>query len=121
MQLTKEVADRYIGGQVEIQNSEERYIYRGEVTTITVEDDVLKITFNWMAQGVGFPPIPSRWVNSDQLTYDAALCVYTVSDIGDGRLCVQSHIIGETTILYPPGGSRLDPAKVEGLEASTAS
>ena len=119
MQLTQEVAASYKGGQIEVQNPDEEYIYRGEIATITVQDEgedaTLKVTFNWMAKGEGFPPLPSRWVNDDRLTYDAILMIYTITDIGDGRIMLTSFIIGETVVLFSPDGSKLDPSRVEGL------
>jgi len=68
-----------------------------------------------MAKGEGFPPLPSRWVNDDRLTYDAILMIYTITDIGDGRIMLTSFIIGETVVLFSPDGSKLDPSRVEGL------
>ncbi len=124
MQLTKETVVLFVGGQLEVQNPGERYLYRGEIATITVEgeddDATLKVTLNWMAKGEGFPPLPNRWVNDERLTYDASLMIYSVSDIGDGRLSLNSFIIGETAVLYPPDGSKLDPSKVEGLNLEGA-
>lgn len=120
MQLTEEIAARYVGGQIEVQNPGEGYLYRGEIGTIIVEgegdDATLKVRLNWMAEGEGFPPLPSRWVPADHTTYDASLMIYSVSDIGDGRIALNSAIVGETVVLYPPDGSKLEEAKVEGLD-----
>lgn len=119
MKLTQKKVVQYAGGQIEVQNPAERYLYRGEIATITVggkgDDAILRVTLNWMAKGEGFPPLPDRWVNDDQLSYDASLLVYSAANIGDGRIALNSFIVGETVVLYPPGGSKLDPAKVEGL------
>lgn len=118
MELTPEMAARYVGGQIEVQNPGEGYIYRGEITTATVEgggdDATFKVALKWMAEGEG-RPLPSRWVNSTKLTYAASLLIYDVSDKRDGRILLQSPIVGEIVILFPPGGSKLDPARVEGL------
>lgn len=114
MQLTSEIANRYAGGQIEVQNAAEGYLYRGEIATIAVEgtrdDATLKVTLNWMvkAKADGFPPGLQRWVHVDTCDYTASLLIYTVSDIGDGRLSLSSFIVGETTILFPPGGSTFD-------------
>jgi hypothetical protein len=122
--LTQEIAARYVGGQLEVQNPSEDYFYRGEIATITVEgegdDATLKVTFNWMARGEGPSPIPSRWVSDDRLTYDASLMIYFVTDLGDDRILLKSFIVGETLVLYPPDGSKLDPSKVEGLNLEGA-
>lgn len=123
IELTTQVLERFKGGQMEIQNEGEGYIYRGEVETIVVESDELVVKFAWVARGEGFPPLPKKWVKDDDLDYAASLEIYTVGDIGpggpevggDSRLCLMSPITGETVVLYPPNGSKLDRAKVEGL------
>jgi hypothetical protein len=109
---------------MEIQNQGEGYIFRGEVETIVVEDNELQVKFSWIAKGEGYPPLPTGWVKGDRLDYGASLEIYSVSDIGpsggdvggDSRLCLMSPIVGETVILFPPNGSKLDPAKVVGLQ-----
>ena len=115
MKITSETLTCFVGGQMEIQNQGEGYLYRGEVMAIGVENNEIQAKFAWLAKGEGFPPIPNKWVRNDRLDYTASLEIYTPSDIGDGRLCFNSLIVGETFILYPPNGSKLDPAKVEGL------
>jgi hypothetical protein len=110
----------FVGGQIEVQNEGERYIYRGEIKTAVVEANEVRITLNWMAKGEGYPPIPTSWVVENRLDYTASLEIYTVSDIGSGseggrRLCLNSLIIGELVVLYPSDGSKLDPTKVKGL------
>lgn len=106
---------RFVGGQIEVQNQEEGYLYRGEIKAIRVEgegdDTKLTVELNWMAKAEGFPP--ERWVISDSKPYQASLLIYSVSDIGDDRLCLYSPIIGEMTVLFPKGGSTLERSKVE--------
>ena len=116
MQLTTELATRYVGGQIEIQNRTEEYLYRGTISSIVVSDDTLKVELLWMAEGVGYPPLPEKWLNHENLTYEASLLIYSVSDIGDGRISLSSPITGELVVLYPPDGSKLDPSVVEGLD-----
>lgn len=112
MQLTNEVANRYAGGQIEVQNAAEGYLYRGEIATIAVEGAgdaaTLKVSLNWMVKADGFPPAVQRWVPVDTRDYTASLVIYTASDIGDGRLSLSSFMVGETTILFPPGSSTFD-------------
>ncbi|MFA6536279.1 MAG: hypothetical protein WCT25_02475 [Candidatus Paceibacterota bacterium] len=125
MRLTTQTVARFIGGQMEIQNPSEGYLYRGEIQTATVEESAneLHVRFAWLAKGEGFPPLPKSWVNApEDLDYSASLEIYTVSDIGpsghidgDHRLCLNSSITGETVILFPPNSSKLDPDKVKGL------
>jgi hypothetical protein len=118
VELTPQMAACFAGGQIEVQNPGEGYFYRGEIATATVEGTGVKETFRaalkWNAQGVG-APLPSRWVNATDLTYEASLRIYRVSDIGDGRILLQSPELGEIATLFPPNGSKLDPGRVEGL------
>lgn len=132
MKLTTAILATYIGGQIEVQNGIEGYLYRGEIKTAEVDgNDELAITLNWMAKGEGIekgdgPPIPTGWIKDEKLKYNASLLLYSVivigpsSQGGDNRLCLISHIIGETVVLFPANGSKLDPAKVRGLELNTA-
>ncbi len=118
MELTPEMAASYAGGQIEVQNPGEDYFYRGEIKTATVEGvgdgATFKVTLKWMAKGEG-RPLPTRWVNDTNLTYRASLLIYDASDIGDGRILLQSGIVGEIATLFPPNGSKLDPSRVQGL------
>ncbi len=128
MKLTTEDVQRFVGGQMEVQNAGEGYIYRGEIETIAVENDELKVRFAWLAKGEGFPPIPTGWVKDDVLDYALSLEVCSVADIGstghdfggDSRIGISSFFIGETVVLFPPNGSKLDPAQVEGLDLAEA-
>jgi len=124
MRLTTAEVTRFVGGQMEIQNQNEGYMFRGEIATIAIEENSLVAKFNWFAKGEGYPPLPKRWVKDDNLDYAASLEIYSVSDIGpsggevggDSRLCLNSSIVGEIVVLFPPNGSKLDRAKVEGLD-----
>lgn len=112
-EMTTEGLQRYVGGQAEIQNSSENYIFRGEISEVSVEGLELALKFDWLAKGKGMPP--AGWVKADRDDYAISLEMCGVSDISAGRLCIDCAPIGELTILYPKGGSRLDPSKVEGL------
>lgn len=121
MNLTTEALRRFVGGQIEVHNQGEGYVYRGEISTAVVANKEFRATCAWLAKDVGL----ERWVNDTQLSYVASLEIYTVSDIGPGmeggsRLCLESGIVGELVILHPPDGSKLDRTKVEGLEPVSA-
>jgi len=96
---------------------------RGEIKTIEVVGDELRVMMNWCARGEGFPPIPKRWVAEKRLDYGLSLDICSVSNIGPSsevigggdRICINCSIVGELTVLYPADGSKLDPARVEGL------
>jgi len=113
---------------MEIQNEGEEYLYRGEIKAIVVEDGELRVQFAWVAKGEGYPPLPSRWVNDTKLDYATSLEICSASNIGSSghdkgggdRICINSPIVGEVIVLYPPDGSKLDPAKVEGLVITKA-
>lgn len=121
MKLAAEDVVRFQGGQMEMQNPDDGYIYRGEIETITVENGKLKVTFAWLAKGVGYPPIPIKWVKCGRFNYMVSLEICSVQDIGpsdsevggDNRLLFD--IFGEVVVLFPPNGSKLDRSKVEGL------
>lgn len=112
MQLTHDLVSRYTGGQIEVQNAGEGYLYRGEIATITVDgaadNATLKATLTWMLKADRFPGM-QRWEPVDTRDYAASLAIYSASDIGDGRLSLSSFFVGETVVLFPPGGSTLDP------------
>lgn len=123
MRFTQEMLSRYVGGQMEIQNEIERYILRGEIAQVALEGDELSVRFAWLAKGEGYPPLPERWANKEELDYGLTLMegFTSISDIGpshDGgssRIAIQSIISNELIVFFPPDGSKLDPAKVEGL------
>jgi hypothetical protein len=114
--LTQAILASYIGGQIEIQNPAEGYLYRGEISqaSLTQEDTELNIKMAWMAKGEGYPQIPFRWVESNELTYGLSLQICQISDIGPGseggntRIQLNVSITGETVVLFPPNGSKLD-------------
>lgn len=127
MQLTTALVERFKGGQMEVQNHSEGFIHRGEIATIIVDDNgCLEVTLAWCANGEGFPPGPKKWVKEERLLYKWNLKYGGVSDIGpsrpdqDSRLFLDFSVLDEVIVFYPPNGSKLDPARVEGLERAQA-
>jgi len=129
--LTPELLAAYVKGQMEIQNQNEGYIFRGEVAEIAVENNALRIKFAWLAEGKGFPPMPTGWAkdeNPDHLNYEASFEIFSINNLGSSggeigggdRLSFHSPIVGEMCVLYPSDGSKLDPDKVEGLDLAEA-
>ena len=113
VELTVEIVSRFVGGQLEVQNSHEEYLYRGEIATATVENGDLKITLAWFAKGEGFPPFPIRWIKDDKLDYACSLMIYGVRKISNERILLQSWITHETVVLFPPDSeNKLDQSKV---------
>jgi hypothetical protein len=107
---------KYIGGQIEIQNDDEGYLYRGEIENIAIEgegtQEYLKADLKWLAKWQN-----EEWVLDNRKAYMAGTLIYSISDIGNDRKSLYCQINGELAVLYPKGGSRLDPLKVKGLEA----
>jgi len=121
MELTPEMAARYAGGQINVQNQNGQYLHRGEIETATVhgtgDEAFFRAKLRWMAQDEGYPYNAVHWVkDTANLVYEASLSVYHVSDIGGGRTLLQSFVVGELVTLFPSDhGSSLDPSRVEGL------
>ena len=114
--VTQKMADKYVGGQMEIQNQIEEYIYRGEVAKVDVVGEELKVEFAWMAKGVGYP-LPARWVNDENKTYGVNLMTASANEDDLNRLIINTGFISnELIVFFPPDGSKLDPAKIEGLQ-----
>lgn len=118
--LTTEVLTAFVGGQLEIKNERDGYLYRGEIAKAVVKSNELEVTFAWVAKGEGYPPIPTRWVEHMDLSYQATLDFCSVNDIGPGtegsnRICLLYHALDEVVVFFPPDGSKLDRSKVEKL------
>ncbi len=115
---TRLLRKAYTGGQLEVQNANEGYLYQGEIADASFEYNELRVRLSWNAKGEGFSaksPIPHKWINDGHLEYVANLQIYNLIDVGEERICLNSPILGETTVLFPKNGSKLDPSKVEGL------
>lgn len=109
----------FVGGQLEIQNQEEGYLFRGEIESVIAEGGELAVRFRWLAKGEGYPPLPKRWIKAEDrfLDWGVSLEVCEISDdIAQGRIRVFCFATGELAVFFPPNGSKLDPAKVEGLQ-----
>jgi hypothetical protein len=105
----------YVGGQLEVQNPVERYLYRGEIKTIALRGEDLVVDFTWIAQGVGYPPLPKSWVRSKTRNYVASVDLFPSCEIDSDRIVMQSPYTNELVVLFSRGGSRLDPSRVEGM------
>jgi CheY-like chemotaxis protein len=113
----------YIGGQIEIKSPAEKFIYRGEIETIAIVDNQLRIKLKWSAKGESFPPLPKSWQKDDNLFFSWSPKPFNdINDIGADkaggghRLCISSFVSDVTATIFPPNGSKLDPATVVGLQ-----
>lgn len=116
--LTTEVLSRFVGGQLEIQNENEGYLYRGEVAEVQMDEiGTLKVKFAWQAKMAE----DGQWISYKDPGYGVSLWVdkknnrpmSTVVDMGDGRLVIRVMVIWEVLTFFPPDAEdKLDPAKV---------
>ena len=128
MQLTTEMVQRFVGGQLEIREEYDDYDYCGEIAAITVENNELRVRFAWFAKGDVCNPIVQKWVKENLLNYFVDLKIYSATVIGhsvpasgdDRRILLDSDDEGDIYSLYPPNDRRLDPRLVEGLQLARA-
>ncbi|MBP7134679.1 hypothetical protein KBA73_05685 [Patescibacteria group bacterium] len=109
MQIDTLTFSTFIGGQLEIQNRLEEYLFRGEIASACVESTLLKIRFAWCAKNDGSPDAPSAdWTNDPNLNYEASLELYNAYVIDGGRLCFDSAVVGERCVFFPKGYTNLE-------------
>ena len=129
MKIRTETLAPFIGGQLEIINPKDEYIYRGEIKTAEVSvDNTLTIKFKWMARGINFTP--KRWVNeTTHMTYKVSLNIFSMRKFILGKkdknkimsMVSKSNSLNDTLIFSLPGGKGLNPEKVEGLNMNELS
>jgi hypothetical protein len=114
MKLSPERVAAFVGGELEIHNSAENYLYRGPITSIVLEGDELRFELKWMAINNGGPNKPTEmWTMSTDEAYPTSLTVLSISD-APGQLTVCSRH-GERGILFPPRGNKLSPGRIRSL------
>ena len=117
MKLTEDILAKFFGGDIEVQSVNENYCFRGRIKAVEVKNNVFTVKLEWLAENEGGSSNPSsKWKLDKRVNYEATLDIYSVSDIGEGRLMLNSVLVGENVVLFPKGGSQLDPSKVKGLE-----
>lgn len=115
MELTTEILEKYAGGQLEIQNSVEHYIYRGEIERAWVEGAEMHVRFKWVAKA----DEAFQWQAVDDLDYGASLEITSANEIGENRIHYSVMYVWESGTFFPPDGSKLDPARVIGLQLAS--
>jgi hypothetical protein len=105
---------------MEVVNQAEGYVYRGEIATAVVEGDSprgqkLKVTFVWLAKSDQYPPL--TWGMATTKHVEFGLDIYSVNDIGERRIHLESSITHEEITIFPPDGSKLDRSKIVGFPA----
>jgi hypothetical protein len=116
MRLTKKELDTFICGDMEIQNKNGDYLYRGPTKTIIINNNIFKVKFGWLAKAENYPLSLGEWLNFDNLDYEISLKIYSIFKDEKGRLLFHSPMIGEIAVLFPKNGIKLDPSKVKGLK-----
>ena len=113
MELTTEIVKKYEGGQLEIQNRVENYLYRGEIETAEVKDDTLNVLFKWLAKMEN-----GTWHAHGNLDYSISLEITNFNDVGNNLILYEVMYIWENGTFFPPNGSKLDPREVIGLHGN---
>ncbi len=116
MELTQEILDRYVGGQVEIVNKTYEnvgYHYRGEVSGFETTEPAeglknLFIHFAWQVK----KGRDQEWESDSPIPYTAGLSIYSALLLGDGRLILRCRVNEEVITFFLPG-ARDDPRPKE--------
>lgn len=109
----QEVVDsgKFIGGDIETQ--EGGSVYRGPIKSITIDDyGMVRFENEWMA---AMTPGEGTWRKWDITTSSVNGNEIKPQEISNGRIMCMMPTMGPM-VLFPNGGSQLDPAKVEGLD-----
>jgi hypothetical protein len=96
-----------IGGDIE--SVEDDVVYRGPLSKINAEDELIWFTVSWCAK-MNDKGEWEKW----NITSGFVNKTILPQDIGEGRVFFMTPCLGSTT-LFPRGGSKLDPNKVKGL------
>ncbi len=101
--------DDIIGGDIEVQQDD--YIYRGPINSIRIENGKVYIELSWVAR-------MSLSLGESWKAWHITCFVFSTSvlptDMGDDRVSLGMSHRGYG-IIFPKGGSKLDPAGVKGL------
>lgn len=96
------------GGDLETQ--ENGNVYRGPISELSIKNGYVTIACEWIAK---LDPDTGTWKNWP-ITSCGTTVEHIPQDISDNRIMFDLMGIG-FGVIFPCGGSKLDPAKVEGL------
>jgi hypothetical protein len=134
--ILRVLLDTFVGGELEVQNRERNYSYRGGIAAIesvpgTKEEGAhLTIELAWNAASVDADGQPSQlpsggWVESANLAYtcstelpspeQGAPNLPNVQLLANGRLLITNPYRGELTVLLPKTDSKLDHSRIKQL------
>ena len=122
MELSAELLQKYVGGELELQNERFGHCYRGQIKTMEIRKGRLWVTFNWIAKAVDYPPFPTKWAIDKWEDYHPLLSSFSATNIGPSgpeiggsdRLFLEFPVLGDKVVLFPPDGSKLDPSRIQG-------
>lgn len=102
--------DDIVGGDIEVQR--EGTVLRGPIRQIHLAGRGNRVFFEtwWTAKMVD-----GTWKNFSPFASSFSAADAPPREIGDGCIQFNTQLLG-TGVIFPKGGSQLDPAKVEGLE-----
>jgi len=101
--LKNESLEKYIGGQAEIKNLGEGYLFRGRIERITIDNRELKIKFEWLAKKRDHYSSSQKWFITNLTEYVVGYEIYSqCKNVGKNRLSLGSAIASDKIILFPP-------------------
>ncbi|MFA5051794.1 MAG: hypothetical protein WC544_01880 [Patescibacteria group bacterium] len=123
MQVTTQLVQGYIGGQLEIHDPDEDKLFRGEIEDIDVRSGILFVVFTWVARCLGPSADQARWYKYHHHEHECPLAEFTAANIGPGkfgsdRLLLTSVRNRVRITVFPPDGNRLARDYVIGLGAN---
>lgn len=108
MEITQELLDKYIGGQLILVSVEGGYLTRGEINKIELRgqfgEQELWMSFSWVSRNTGRPNAPTYdWVRVDEpRELFFKISDREVADEGDGRISFWYPVLAETATLILP-------------------
>ena len=105
--------DDIVGGELETQEDDD--IYRGPIKSIELKEDVVYIELEWCAT-MPKPGNPGfgRWRVHD-MTIVGLSTEIKPRELSGNRLMIAPPMLG-IWVIFPKGGSKLNPAMVTGLK-----
>ena len=104
--------DDIVGGDLETQ--EDGRVYRGPISSIRIEGEMVYFRSPWTAR-MNADGTWEKWHITGCGT-NTKMC--PPNDIGEGRVQFSMPMLG-FGVIFPKGGSKLDPSKVKGLDLAT--
>lgn len=113
MQLTQEVLNHYIGGQLEVRQINTAEIIRGHIQSISLDGFRLTVILDWSARTKRLPGIRNwrstftSWKSTGWQEFHADLKVYKKADMSHGGMCIELEQECQFIIFYPPRHPKL--------------